>query len=175
MTRMRKPRPLIATRQQNSIPAGKQSPQPDTANRQAQADPEQTIAQIQSLFCNSADLQIHRFQAFPATIACALLYLRSIINMEELNQTVLYPLLQQVAAPGDMADLARSLPHAGTKEGTTIQDAAQAIISGEVVLLVSGLASALFIPLKKYEQRSVTEPENEKVVRGPRDGFIESL
>lgn len=175
MTRMRKPRPLIATRQQNSIPAGKQGPQPDTANRQAQADPEQTIAQIQSVFGNSADLQIHRFQAFPATIACALLYLRSIINMEELNQTVLYPLLQQVAAPGDMADLARSLPHASTKEGTTIQDAAQAIISGEVVLLVSGLASALFIPLKKYEQRSVTEPENEKVVRGPRDGFIESL
>lgn len=29
--------------------------------------------------------------------------------------------------------------------------------------------------MKKYEQRVVTEPANEKVVRGPRDGFIESM
>jgi len=139
------------------------------------ADPEQTVALVQTAFGQSADLQAHTFQAFPEQTACVLLYLKSFVNVDELNKTVLAPLVQMPATPRDMAGLAQTLPHAGTKERKTLPDVAQSLTAGEVVILIAGQASALSVPLKKYEQRPVAEPENEKVVRGPRDAFLESL
>ena len=74
-----------------------------------------------------------------------------------------------------MQNLAEVLPYAGTQEITSLQELSQAVASGEVVLLVSGFKSALKIPLKKYEQRSITESQIEKLVQGPRDCFVESI
>lgn len=124
---------------------------------------------------NSSDLQVHRFQAFRGDTGCALVYLKSLIDLEQLNKSVLSPLLQLAVQPTDMLNLAELLPYAGTQEITSLQKLSQAVASGDVVLLVSGFKSVLKIPLKKYEQRSITEPQNEKLVQGPRDCFVESI
>jgi len=124
---------------------------------------------------NSSDLQAHRFKAFTGNRCCALVYLKSFVDIEQLNKSLLSPLLQYTAPPMDMQNMAKVLPYAGTQEITSFQEFCQALAWGQVVLLVSGFKSALQIPLKKYEQRSITEPENEKLVRGPRDSFVESI
>ncbi|HEU4965757.1 MAG TPA: spore germination protein [Bacilli bacterium] len=49
------------------------------------------------------------------------------------------------------------------------------ILSGETVLLVDGFAEALIIDARNYPARSPGEPELERVVRGSRDGFVETL
>ena len=124
---------------------------------------------------NSSDLQVHRFQAFTDATGCALVYLKSFVDLEKLNNSVLSPLLQLAVPPKDMQNLAKVLPYAGTQEITSLQGFCQDLAWGEVVLLVSGFKSALKIPLKKYEQRIVSEPQNEKLVQGPRDCFVESI
>jgi hypothetical protein len=53
--------------------------------------------------------------------------------------------------------------------------AAEAILNGEVLMLVDGTPGALQIGMASFETRSVEEPETEPVIRGPRDGFTESL
>jgi len=138
-------------------------------------DPEQTITVVQSALGNSADLQVHRFSGFADQTACAVLYLKSFVDLEQLNKSVLLPVQQLETSPSDMQNLAKVLPYAGTQEIVSLQNIPQILVNGEVVLLVAGVKTALAIPLKKYEQRVVTEPPNEKVVRGPRDGFIESI
>lgn len=136
---------------------------------------EQTITQIQPSFGHSPDLLVHRFQAFSERTECALVYLKSFTDTEELNKSVLAPLLQLANMPKDMQNLAKVLPQTGTQEITSLQEFSKSAASGQVVLLVSGFKSALKIPLQKYEQRAVTEPDTEKAVMGPRDGFVESL
>ena len=138
-------------------------------------DVDQAITEVQSAMGNSSDLQVHRFQAFTGDTGCALVYLKSFVDLEQLNKSVLSPLLQLAVPPKDMQNLAKVLPYAGTQEITLLQELSQAVASGEVVLLVSGFKSGLKIPLKKYEQRSITEPQNEKLVSGPRDCFVESI
>lgn len=49
------------------------------------------------------------------------------------------------------------------------------IISGNVVLLMDGEAAALIIDCKKYDTRAIEEPNVEKTIRGPREGFNECL
>lgn len=139
------------------------------------SDFEQAITEVQSVLGNSADLQVHRFQAFTGQTGCALVYLKSFVDIEQLNHAVLSPLQQLAVSPEDMQNLAKCIPYVGTQEITSMQEFSQAVVWGDVVLLVSGFKSSLKIPLKKYEQRSITEPENEKIVRGPRDGFVESM
>ncbi|MGI6551942.1 MAG: spore germination protein [Bacillota bacterium] len=50
-----------------------------------------------------------------------------------------------------------------------------AALSGDVVLLVDGCAEALVIGVRGWESRGIGEPYTEALIRGPRDGFTETL
>lgn len=49
------------------------------------------------------------------------------------------------------------------------------ILSGVVCLLIDGYKKALLIDAREYPARNVQEPEKYKVLRGSRDGFVETL
>lgn len=49
------------------------------------------------------------------------------------------------------------------------------ILSGPSVLFVDGFSQAIIIDTRSYPTRSVSEPETEKVTRGSKDGFVETL
>ena len=49
------------------------------------------------------------------------------------------------------------------------------LLSGVVCLLIDGYDKAMLIDVRKYPARNVQEPEKYKVLRGSRDGFVETL
>lgn len=49
------------------------------------------------------------------------------------------------------------------------------ILSGVVCLLIEGYNKALLIDIRNYPARGVQEPEKYKVLRGSRDGFVETI
>lgn len=49
------------------------------------------------------------------------------------------------------------------------------LLSGVVCLLIDGYDKAMLIDVRKYPSRGVEEPEKYKVLRGSRDGFVETL
>ncbi|KKM10320.1 hypothetical protein SY88_14575 [Clostridiales bacterium PH28_bin88] len=49
------------------------------------------------------------------------------------------------------------------------------VLSGDIALLIDGSAKALLPSARGWEARDVEEPATEPLVRGPRDGFTESL
>ncbi len=49
------------------------------------------------------------------------------------------------------------------------------VLSGPSVLFIEGFAQALLIDVRTYPARGVSEPENERITRGARDGFVETL
>ena len=49
------------------------------------------------------------------------------------------------------------------------------ILSGDSILFIDGEQAALKLCTKGWEQRGIEKPETEAVVRGPREGFTESL
>ena len=50
-----------------------------------------------------------------------------------------------------------------------------AVLSGETALFVEGFSEAILINTRSYPQRSTSEPDKDKVFRGSRDGFVESI
>ena len=49
------------------------------------------------------------------------------------------------------------------------------ILSGDTILLVDGSEKVIILETKEFPGRSVDEPATETLIRGPREGFVESL
>lgn len=56
-----------------------------------------------------------------------------------------------------------------------LDKAAAQVLSGPAVLLVDGVDHAIIIDARTYPARNPEEPDNERVVRGSRDGFVETI
>lgn len=58
---------------------------------------------------------------------------------------------------------------------TDIDTISKVVYSGAILLIVDGFSTAFLIKTRNYPRRSVQEPDNDKVLRGAHDGFIEGL
>ncbi len=56
-----------------------------------------------------------------------------------------------------------------------VEDITTSVLLGKTLLLVEGFSGGALIDVKNYPSRSVTEPMDSKVLRGPHDGFVESV
>lgn len=49
------------------------------------------------------------------------------------------------------------------------------VLSGISALIIEGFTEVILLDTRTYPQRSTSEPDNDKVLRGSRDGFVETL
>lgn len=49
------------------------------------------------------------------------------------------------------------------------------VLSGPCALLVEGFSQAILLDLRQYPKRSIEEPDTERIIRGSKDGFVETL
>lgn len=61
------------------------------------------------------------------------------------------------------------------KTSSDFNELSKNLLSGSSFLLVDGFDTAIIIDARSYPMRSVQEPDAEKVMRGAKDGFIETL
>ncbi len=57
----------------------------------------------------------------------------------------------------------------------TVEEAAEAMFTGDVILFVDGFDKAVKIPDKGYPAMTIQEPASEKVIRGSKEGFVDSI
>ncbi len=78
--------------------------------------------------------------------------------------------------PEDSKDLCRdSLPYVEVELLTDRKEIEKNILSGVICLFIDGFEKCFAIDCRTYPMRSVGEPEKDKVLRGSRDGFVETL
>ena len=70
---------------------------------------------------------------------------------------------------------ARAVPYGEVDVVDDPADFAAFVLSGCAGLILEGCDQALLVDVRMYPARPVMEPENDRVLRGPREGFIESL
>lgn len=55
------------------------------------------------------------------------------------------------------------------------EDIIQNVLSGPSLLLVDGFDRAIIIDVRSYPTRGIAEPDTERITKGARDGFVETL
>lgn len=112
---------------------------------------------------------------------CLVVYPEAMTDTAFVSEYVIKPLSRTRVAPGLAGKrLARFLtehvlPISAVQERAVLSDAVDEILAGDAALFVDGCPSAFIIPSKKLTLRPPAEPQSESVVRGPREGFSESL
>ncbi|MBQ7542064.1 MAG: spore germination protein [Clostridia bacterium] len=69
----------------------------------------------------------------------------------------------------------RFIPFTESDTTTDFQTAVTALLSGQAVLLAEGVAGAVLMDVRQYASRTPDEPENNRVLLGPHEGFNEVL
>ncbi|WP_031518148.1 spore germination protein [Desulfofalx alkaliphila] len=67
------------------------------------------------------------------------------------------------------------IPYIEVETTEDLEEVIGQILAGQAALIVDGCTQALLIDIREYPVRSPEEPDIERVVRGPRDGFVETI
>ncbi len=76
---------------------------------------------------------------------------------------------------GPEAFMARMVPYVEAAVERDIPKVITAVLSGQVALVAEGITGAVLIDARTYPARGPEEPEDDRVLRGARDGFTETL
>lgn len=67
------------------------------------------------------------------------------------------------------------VPYVETDVTADVTSFVKSVLSGGIGMIVEGYSDAIIIDARTYPVRSVGEPDNDRVLRGPHDGFVETL
>lgn len=68
-----------------------------------------------------------------------------------------------------------SIPYVEVETSDDVNKICTNVLSGVSALVIDGLDKAILLDSRTYPQRQTAEPDNDKVLRGSHDGFVETL
>lgn len=92
-----------------------------------------------------------------------------------INSEIMQRIIEFIHSADEPTKLLSTTPNVEVIASRDPDEAAIKVLSGMTVVAVEGLDRLVMINARNYPGRSMQEPENERVLRGPRDGFEERL
>jgi hypothetical protein len=140
------------------------------------ADLNENVKKLHSIYTDCPDVIFRPF-AISGNTKAMLLYIEGLSNIELLDQHVLIPLMREGPGGSEELDqlLEQRLPVSNIKKVPTFTDCIAQLSTGNPVVFIEQHTSGLAFSLAKWEKRGVEEPSAEPVVRGPREGFTDTL
>ncbi|WP_141334437.1 spore germination protein [Paenibacillus sp. tmac-D7] len=126
-----------------------------------------------------SDVKFHEVQ-LPGNIPFALIYIEGLIDQKLLQEQVLSPLQFELTGQSaqellhQIVELKR-LPVSYLETSTELNKALYALFEGTIVCLMDSEPQLVLFPMKSVEIRSIQQAENENVIRGPKEAFVEDI
>jgi spore germination protein KA len=168
----------------NNLPANNTE---EIISHPLETDIEANQAKLEALLEHCSDAVFREFViGKQPPIRCLLLYFDGLVQRKMLDDNIIKSLLLDVQMTDnpksefEQGDLLTAVEQniinvAELKRIATLQEVIRHISSGDTVLLIDGCSQALVAGTRGWESRSINTPENELVIYGPKEGFIENL
>lgn len=144
------------------------------------------LSMVRRIFLRDSILRIRPLYCVAIGQKCAAVYFDGMVNSDLLVEGIFRPMTQSApihcphgnragdtdAAVALLAE--RVLAADDVKVVQTLGEMLRAVMYGDTLLLVDGSTSALMVNSKGWKTRGIDEPEDERVLEGPREGFNES-
>ncbi|HHU05784.1 MAG TPA: spore germination protein [Clostridiales bacterium] len=138
------------------------------------------IETVRSLF---RDVDILRIKYISSendkTLVYGIVYLDGMVDPMIMNESLIRALIKSPISLNDEDPIytlmTQVLQINEMKDTGDIDEITEAIAYGDTVLFINGINRAVILNTRGFQARSISEPENEKNITGPREGFTESL
>jgi spore germination protein len=146
----------------------------------------ENIQMLKKSFQDSNDMVFREFKVGgPDGVDMFLCYIDGLADKMLVNDFVLTPIMITSRIPKpEVEEIKDSLSQAikdaamsagDFKEVDYIEEALIAILSGETALFIDGYDKSIIVATRSWPARGPSEPTAETVIRGPRDGFVETI
>lgn len=140
----------------------------------------ENIEKIKMIFNNDETIIFRYFESQQTdNIKCYIVFADGMIDIDIINKSIIYPIVNNnfTAPMTNVIDVMKNqvIISNDVSVSIDINELVQSILNGNTVLLLEGSDKALSINTKGWKSRSIEEPEAEKVLRGPREGFTEDI
>lgn len=134
---------------------------------------------MDNLLSKDPTLKIRDFENRAHGLRCRLYFSDGMVSSQLLMDGVVRPVIEYDGElPGDrtldyISLVALGLPEVKWTDET--EDMISAVTYGDALLFAGGQEGCLIIGCKNFPYRAISEPEDEKVAKGPKEGFVEPL
>ncbi|MFE4707538.1 spore germination protein [Peribacillus simplex] len=178
------------TKNHNQNPVQAENRSKDSKNNETKlisSDLQYNLDHIKKTLGNSSDLVIRDFQAGKnGEIKLGIVYTDGLTDSTSIQDFILDTLMVEIRNsdlnvavfnPSDCFEMIKShtLPIGGIGEITDFQKLFNHVLSGDTMLLMDGTPKGIALGSRDWVDRGVQEPSSQTVVRGPKDGFTETL
>lgn len=140
---------------------------------------DENINVVKGIFNNDDTLKQRIFENQYNGLKGCLFFIGDMVNTTVTNEHILKPILESKILLDDInyiEFLSTGVIISGTlKRSTSIDDLVDAVVSGDTILFVEGFSEFIIIYTSAWKARAIEEPNSERVLRGPKEGFTESL
>lgn len=138
---------------------------------------DQNIQTIETIMGKSEDLVIRRFFLAGGTERPgAICFIDGLVNSQMVHAAIMEPMMLNKREIHTVDELQNKvLQSISGKKANNIGDALDGVMRGHTILLLDGAQEALILSTIGGDKRGIEEPTTETVIRGPRDGFTESI
>ena len=142
-------------------------------------DIKKDIAIFKEIFKNDVTVRVKNISARKLVpFDAALIYIDGMVDSTQVNEAIIEPLIE-MEVENDCQNLAEYVEKQllfarDVKTQNEISKILEGILYGEALLLINGSKTALMIDVKGWRTRGINEPENERIIEGPREGFEEA-
>jgi spore germination protein KA len=144
------------------------------------------LSRLKEIFRDCSDVVFREFLfAQKEQIRLALIYTDGLSDKTQVSEQIMRALSLEVPVAAPEAEITRAnalhlvkmrgLCIHQLKESEKLEDAVDAVLSGDTLLLIDGHAVALINGSRGWDSRAVEDSKTEVVVRGPRESFVETL
>jgi spore germination protein KA len=135
---------------------------------------------IKEIFHNDATLNFRYFvNQHNNNIKCCIIFILGTVDLHIINEAIIQPIIRNegLHMNNDMVNYLKNhvISSSGIRKENNIDSLISALLNGDTILFTDGFQEALSIDTKNYQGRAVEEPEAEKIMRGPRERFTESI
>lgn len=144
----------------------------------------ENINSIKNIIGDNTDLTIRnitigRDEVKPASV----IYIMDLVDASKIDENIIRPLVLDIYTSGlkfsseiiEQLQAGNVITRSKVKTGEMLGDILDAVLVGEVGLLIDGVDEAFIVSAEGAKYRSISESDVEPVVRGPREAFIEVL
>ena len=161
--------------------------QEDLINKPISPHIDDNKAILQELLNLCSDAVLREFKMdYQTPLRGLVLYFDGLVMRQQLDEYVMKPLLlelemrQNSNSIGEQADWLKVMEQqiiavSEFKRITSFAEIIKHISSGDSVILIDGNTDGLAVATRGWSSRSITTPENELVIFGPKEGFVETL
>ena len=117
------------------------------------------------------------FEYCPITIndtSALLVFYKNSVNKSNVGTLIVKP-LSELKEKATLRDVYNGVLYPEKEIITSFSSVFSKLEDGNAVLLIDGEEKAIAFAVQKYENRSISEPPTSSVIKGPREGFVESI